>query len=423
MVNDSVREELATKISPRKIENKAIPTKKPPQKTISRGKPTVPKPVNQIKLNPSPKNVTTKPSNTAEIVINQTNRTLVEFQAQKNDIPEWRLQLQNVVKHRQKTQARNSAPSFGSGLGAALALSAAPAVEADIFVGDFPAIENDDRITRALKRIEQSRNKYLIEEPVLRATPVVEVESPKGKEFPFSITGKAPFVESTPNSVRVNTESSTKPTLVPSGRETPKSLYDTSELEPQFLEAKVSTSFKRSPVEKVEEKKSEAPPVIITENKDVKMQPSVKPVEEADDVEVYDDFAPLALRFNSGLFDVIIGSFVSLILLAPFMLLGGSWFTVSGFFGFLAAFAVVMFIYLTTTIGVFGKTFGMHLFSLEMIDIGGEEYPTFHQAAVSSSVFLLSLTFGGVGFLSSFVDEESRAVHDLVSGTIIVKEF
>jgi uncharacterized RDD family membrane protein YckC len=104
------------------------------------------------------------------------------------------------------------------------------------------------------------------------------------------------------------------------------------------------------------------------------------------------------------------------------MLLGGNWFTVAGFFAFLATCSFVMFIYLTTTIGVFGKTFGMHLFSLEIVDYYDDEYPTFHQAAVSSSIYLLSVAFFGLGFVTSLFDQDRRAIHDLVSGTLIVKE-
>jgi uncharacterized RDD family membrane protein YckC len=64
----------------------------------------------------------------------------------------------------------------------------------------------------------------------------------------------------------------------------------------------------------------------------------------------------------------------------------------------------------------------MRLFSLEIVDLEGEDYPTFHQAAVSSSVYLLSLALGGIGFLTLPFNEDRRAVHDLVSGTIIIKE-
>jgi len=66
---------------------------------------------------------------------------------------------------------------------------------------------------------------------------------------------------------------------------------------------------------------------------------------------------------------------------------------------------------------------GMRLFSLELVDAVENEYPTLHQAAVNSSVFILSLALGGAGFLTVFYNEEKRAIHDLLSGTILVKEF
>jgi uncharacterized RDD family membrane protein YckC len=120
---------------------------------------------------------------------------------------------------------------------------------------------------------------------------------------------------------------------------------------------------------------------------------------------------------------LLIGSFLSLILLSPFMMLNGRFFSWEGFIAFLATFTIVMFIYLTTTIGFLGRTFGMRIFSLEIVDIDENEYPTLHQAAVSSSVYLLSLAFGGIGFLTMLLNTEKRAAHDLLSKTIVVKEY
>ncbi len=417
MINDSVREELATKITVREVSSARVAEVIRSQtKSTQRGKPHVPKPVNEIKLSPSPKNISTKPSNTAEIVIKSTNRTLIDFQARKNDIPEWRLQLQNVVQQR-----RNNASSVGkhyvqgtaNSPSGAVALSVEALTDLESLGIELPvAIADDNRIINALRRIETSRNKYLVEEtiePIIaRKKNIVDTQS---SELYSPIKKSKTLEQATPRSL---SDFSSKPTLVPEQKVLTKSLYDTSELDPNFVEAKVSTSFGKLPAVKTE-----------MENP-IKKQPQkeiAEPPQEIEEPDLYDDFAPVSIRFNSGLFDIIIASFATLLLLAPFMLLGGSWFTVSGVLGFLVTFAIVMFIYLTTTIGIFGKSFGMHLFSLEMIDIGGEEYPTFHQAAVSSSVFLLSLAFGGIGFLTSFFDEESRAVHDLVSGTIIVREF
>jgi uncharacterized RDD family membrane protein YckC len=85
--------------------------------------------------------------------------------------------------------------------------------------------------------------------------------------------------------------------------------------------------------------------------------------------------------------------------------------------------AFVLFVYMTASIGFFGKTLGMRLFSLELVDAEENEHPTLHQAAVSSSLFIISLLFGGAGFVTVLFNEERRAVHDLLSGTIIVREF
>jgi uncharacterized RDD family membrane protein YckC len=82
-----------------------------------------------------------------------------------------------------------------------------------------------------------------------------------------------------------------------------------------------------------------------------------------------------------------------------------------------------MFIYLTIAVGFFGQTFGMRIFSLEIIDIEEEEYPTLHQAAVNSAVYLLSLVLGGIGFIPALFNEEKRAAHDLLSGTVVVKGY
>ena len=171
------------------------------------------------------------------------------------------------------------------------------------------------------------------------------------------------------------------------------------------------------------EEKSKAQAAIEQEIKIIAPAPAAEIIETVEtETEEFEDYAPFSMRFNAGLFDLIIGSFASIILLSPFILLGGSWFTVAGVFAFLATCSIVMFVYLTTTIGLFGKTFGMRLFSLELIDIEENDYPTFHQAAVSSSVYLVSLALGGIGFLPALFNSERRTAPDLLSGTIIVKE-
>jgi uncharacterized RDD family membrane protein YckC len=89
---------------------------------------------------------------------------------------------------------------------------------------------------------------------------------------------------------------------------------------------------------------------------------------------------------------------------------------------FAATWSFAMFLYLTIAIGMYGKTVGMRMFALELIDADENDYPTFHQAAVNSAVYLLTLPFLGAGFVPMLFNEEQRAAHDLAAGTIIVNE-
>lgn len=139
--------------------------------------------------------------------------------------------------------------------------------------------------------------------------------------------------------------------------------------------------------------------------------------------EDYEDLAPISMRFNAGLLDLIVGSAVSLLLLAPFIVSGGKWLSAPGLVAFAVTLLIVMFIYMTATIGFSGRTLGMKVLSLEMIDVEENEYPDFHQAALSSSLYLVSLVFCGVGFVTAFFNPERRALHDLLSGTVIVREY
>jgi uncharacterized RDD family membrane protein YckC len=413
-----------------------------------------------ITLNPSPKSVLTtkKPAEpkqtktaTAEINTKTTSPTLVEFQNKNAQLPEWRLQLKNAVQKRkgqnaEQTEMATPIHTRSDNRSTNYPTNGGNALKADVYEEAGPETIDNKQLANALKRIEQSRQKYYIVEP---EKPIeAPIEEKPAKDFPFTIASR------NENPLPVNDEEQnssvnfpTKPKLVPASKtQIGDCLYDTSELDPEFIPAKIASSFARSldincnPDSDTETNNQpilESKVVLKSKDKvsaktEIKAEVKVKETEQkakiivekkAVETElVIDDVAPFSLRFNAGLFDLIIGSFSSMILLAPFVLLGGSWFTVAGLFAFLATCSIVMFIYLTTTVGLFGKTFGMHLFSLEMVDYQDDEYPTFHQAAVSSSIYLLSLVFFGLGFITTLFDEDKRAVHDLVSGTFIVKE-
>jgi uncharacterized RDD family membrane protein YckC len=404
MMNDTVREELQTKI-----------TSGPIQKTelSSSPKPLVEKPV--IKAAPP-----IRRTETAQLTTAKTSPTLVEFQNKNNVIPEWRLQMQNAVQQRIGSSAGTAVAPAKSEfpLSGSTALKVQPTKQTD----PIESCEiSDPRVASALKRINDSRKTYL---PPAKAWKKSTHSIPAPMK-PYRIVTnherKAPLAP--PETFNP----APKPNVLSMPVATPKRV--TTEL--PKLDAAIEKAFEL----KAESVVIESPQPIATriepqtEFADIK---SIRIKAEAIEIEAVgreeqtdeiEDLAPFSMRFGAGLFDLIIGGFAALLLLSPLAFTSGNWWTTGGFMTFAAVWAIVLFLYMTVTLGVHGKTFGMRLFSLELVDAVENEYPTLHQAAISSGLFILSLPLGGAGFLTVLFNEENRALHDLVSGTILVREF
>jgi uncharacterized RDD family membrane protein YckC len=416
MMNDSVREELQLNISapsiPVNAERKAFP-------------------VNAGRLEHSAPAVLPKPAPvrtvTAELPVKNTNPTLVGFQNQNAAMPDWRLQLQNAVRQRAGGAAETGGESAAPVYQKQLVTSGANALKPEYAVETAPSGHDNPKVAAALKRIEQSRQRFSPEQP---STPAPQrAAAVAQKNYPFNVVSRAPGAApkagpETAASVNVLP----KPKLVSSLR-LGNDVLDTNKLPPLPESIRVASSFDKpfsAPkritgplsdevihIPKIEEAEPLEETLLAVQGAEIEEV-------EADEIE---DLAPFSVRFNAGLFDLIICAFTSMLMLSPFVLMGGNWFTWAGLFAFGTTSAVVMFIYLTTCLGLFGKTLGMRIFSLEVVDVEESDYPTFHQAALSSTVYLLSLAFGGIGFLTVPFNEERRAMHDLLSGTIVVKEF
>jgi uncharacterized RDD family membrane protein YckC len=433
MIKDSVREELIGKISAAaKISNREVKINRMSNQS------SLPNVKNSTVSSEKP--VTASQINTSAIDSKLTNPTLIEFHSKNSTLPEWRLQLQNAVRQRKETVKTETTKVDSlppkTPQRARLVTTGANALKPEAAIETKPSLHSNPDVARALQRIKDARQKFLVEEKP-EPEPIA-AETKSNKNFPFYIASKT--TETAMPAVNTDAENApaannfTKPKLATSLR-TGNEELDTNKLPPIPKPVQISSSFdqqQRSFVTTEPEIKVEETPKI--ESKIVEIEKPVEKLEAkvvevkaeeikaVEEVEEFDDSAPFSMRFNAGLFDLIIGSFVTALLLSPFMLLSSNWISWPGFFAFVATCAVVMFIYLTTTIGLYGRTYGMRLFSLELVDIEGENYPTFHQAAVSSSVYLLSLAFGGLGFLTIPFNEEKRAVHDIVSGTVVVRE-
>lgn len=425
MMNDTVRQELEAKVG-RVSGSLAVAAKESgPLATaavlqIDRPRiPAVPAVKKPAVLSAPPKPQSSKP-NTNDLS-KKTSKTLVEFQSKNATVPDWRLQLQNSVRQRANGFSRESAPSSEdqATYKKRLVTSGANALKAETVEETAAAIHENTRVANALKRIEESRKTFLSEYP--RAAANVGAALKASRSFPFNVVSRSGDIAPNPTTAKPGVQTVTKPRLVSSLR-IEKRRYDTNKLPPIPSPAQLSTSFDlpvvvSEPIEKKREEESERINIAA-----LAVEPEIVETEVVETDEI-DDLAPFSMRFGAGVFDLIIGGFASALILSPFMFTSGSWLTFYGIIAIIAGFAIGMFVYLTASIGFFGRTFGMRLFSLELIDIEENAYPTLHQAAVSSSVYLLSLAVFGIGFLPAFFNEERRAAHDLVSGTILVREF
>ena len=423
MVNDSVREELETKISapvrryqpePRPHVEAIITEPPPPIETpVAEAPVVVAAPVKREIPRPSPP----LKRETNPLSGPKTSPTLVEFQNKNATIPDWRLQLQNSVRQR-KGGTPQLADAVSEQAQPRLMTNGAAALKAEIVeeTSDAPTIHSNPKIANALKRIDQSRKAFLPEKPRRPTSPTGT--SASQRNYPFNVVSRTrPVAQRTPEGKPVISDPP-KPTLVPTFK-IDKKKFDTNKLPP--VPGEVAVKKDSEPIEKIETAKEPIPAAIpeisihVTKHKTGQL-PAI-------DTEGIEDLAPISMRFNAALFDLIIGVFFSFLLLSPIVLMGGDWFSLSGIAAFAGVWATAMFIYMTLAIGMHGKTLGMRMFGLELVDAEENDYPTFHQAAVHSAVFLLSLPFLGVGFVPMIFNEERRPAHDLAAGTIIVTEF
>ncbi|MDT5296337.1 MAG: hypothetical protein QOJ76_3217 [Acidobacteriota bacterium] len=136
----------------------------------------------------------------------------------------------------------------------------------------------------------------------------------------------------------------------------------------------------------------------------------------------YDDRAPRSKRLTAALVDLLAVAFLSAPFAAAIELTISNWGDprVSGSMALIAA--LVMFLYHTCSVALAGRTLGMSLCGLHAVDAGTASVPTTGQCMRRAFVYILSLATFGLGILYSLFDAEGRTVHDILSGTVVVRK-
>jgi hypothetical protein len=207
MMNDTVREELQTKVSP-----------------VSGSLRTEPKADKERELAPPPKPLilesrpqlapTAKRVETAGLQTPRTSPTLVDFQSKNASIPEWRLQMQNAVRQRRGMSVDDTvAVSNSPRARAPLTTHGANALKAEVIPQPEPSLElenADPRLAAALRRISDSRRIFLPEEAKAPATQ----KPAESKSFPFNVVAPTPNPPARPPMARSSLGDRTKPSMV-----------------------------------------------------------------------------------------------------------------------------------------------------------------------------------------------------------------
>lgn len=80
-------------------------------------------------------------------------------------------------------------------------------------------------------------------------------------------------------------------------------------------------------------------------------------------------------------------------------------------------------IYLTMMVFVAARTFGMMFVGTRVVNSNTFESPSFIQSLLRAASYFVSVALVGLGFLWMFLDPEQRTLHDIVSGTLVVRDY
>ncbi len=131
--------------------------------------------------------------------------------------------------------------------------------------------------------------------------------------------------------------------------------------------------------------------------------------------------APLYLRMLAAIVDLLVVSFFSSPVVALTELANLNWRNPRVIAFAVVTFMVVGFLYLTVSIAFTGRTLGLKLFSLRVVDARTGLIPTGSQSAGRALLYMLSLATAGVILLYTFVDSEKHAAHDRFTRTAVIR--
>jgi len=346
-------------------------------------------------------------------------------------------------------RARAQAPTHtrqGSGRGQA-ATAAARVVEEqpEQVAATAPAVKHDEQpnaqAKRASRRAEKSEAPAKTDETQTRATMLAVVQPKQLPESAHVETAKAsaPVAENVSTTkVATTVEAKTATAVETKAVEAPTSAASTEVEKHVAHPAQVSTPASAEPQPQTAVTRTRADAYEQSQTQTVARQPrkidgvldefwlerqGLDPLPKISAPELsYDDRAPRAKRIAAAIVDLIAVAFLCAPFAAAIELTIGNW-SDPHVYGSMAGIVVaVMFLYHTCSVALAGHTWGMALCSLRAVDSRTALVPTTGQCARRALAYILSLATLGLGIVYSVFDAEGRTAHDLLSGTVVVRQ-
>ena len=394
--------------------------------------------------------------------------TLIEFPKRKNDESEWRDALRERVRAaRERREGGDEIEELReTRVEAAKQKTEAAVASSGTVINLKPNVENraaNNIIARALERVERSRQVHQSAATAVALAPVFEPQAapaprlqpaPKPAGVPLTAVPQPAEIEAkqkspaplkfeaaaienakfdsfskTENAPALKVETTVKPletaqaaagVAVPlvsaAPKKEPRKLPMISEADAdKFIESQMRISAA------VPQKKPSPRSGVAVEQE---IAPRVRDA-ESDQPEIAEDYAPLSFRFIAALLDIVLcagAAFGLVTLFAPAGFFTAEKFGLESALTCLGVFAAIKFIYLTGGIVLAETTFAGRLFSLRTVHAEDGSAATVLEAMLNTLAYLLTLALAGIGLIAILLSTERRAVHDWLSGTVVIRE-
>ncbi len=349
----------------------------------------------------------------------QASSTLLEFPGvSRASRPQWRKDLSERVREIQERRSREAATDFEEAVQGQVAQVADGAVAAPqlglVPPQDPPAV--NPIVAAALKRLERARQssptmpraRASMGGAAAAAIARVTEEQYQTEANPTTLQTSVP--------VAVPVVSPSEP-LKDEKTSQAKSTETVREHSLVVVPAQPATKI-AAPASKPQTKR--VIPEVFEDNQTVDSEDTLTDAVTSE--ELYDDRAPVFSRIAGSAIDLLVVAFASSPFAAIIELTNGNWSDWRVVASMGSIVLIVMFLYLTASTALAGRTWGMSLISLRAVDADTGLPPTTKQSVGRAVLYIASLITLGLGILYALFDAEGRTLHDRLSGTAVVRE-